>query len=129
LLRNYGSRYEEVLRHVYENPEMRRTVGRSTTIRAQVLHAVRHEMAETLEDIVFRRTDLATGVYPGRGALRECAAILAAERGLAREELEGQVERVMARFPASVVSRVDAAEAGATREPAPPSRASSSSRQ
>ena len=107
LLHNYGSEYKRVLLHADSDPGMSASLGNSTTIRAQVLHAVRHEMAETVGDIVFRRTDLATGEYPGRAALRECASILAAERSLPPGELERQIDDVAIRFPADVTRRVD----------------------
>jgi glycerol-3-phosphate dehydrogenase len=112
LLHNYGSDYERILRLVDADVGLAARLGDSTTIKAQALHAVRHEMAETVADIVFRRTDLATGVYPGRTVLAECASLLAAERSLGPDALERQVRDVVARFPAWEVERVD-------RRPAP----------
>jgi len=38
-------------------------------IRAQVVHALQSEMALTLSDVLFRRTDLASTGYPGREAV------------------------------------------------------------
>lgn len=107
LLHNYGSEHDRILRHVRTDPSLAERLGESLTIKAQVVHAVRHEMAETVADIVFRRTDLATGEYPGRIALAECASVLAAERTLRRDVIEKQVEEVMARFPVWEVERVD----------------------
>lgn len=105
LVRNYGSEYGRVTSHLHDDTGWGTAIGGSTTIRAQVVHAVREEMARTVGDIVFRRTDLATGDYPGLQALESCAAILAAELGLSAREVEAQIARVAARFPQRVVER------------------------
>ena len=65
------------------------------TTAAEVLHAVREEMAHSLADIVLRRTPLGTFGHPGRAALAACTEILGAELGwdAARREREiGLVE-------------------------------------
>jgi glycerol-3-phosphate dehydrogenase len=56
-------------------------------------------MAQTLGDVVFRRTDLATGRFPGRTALSQCASVLAAELGWSAAEQERQIDEVVSRFP------------------------------
>ena len=48
-------------------------------MRAEVVNAVRDEMATRLSDVVFRRTDLATGGHPGAAALAEAADLAAQE--------------------------------------------------
>jgi glycerol-3-phosphate dehydrogenase len=57
-------------------------------------------MAITLADIVFRRTDLATGGNPGDQALRECADLAARELGWSNDQREAQLQEVYKRFPA-----------------------------
>jgi glycerol-3-phosphate dehydrogenase len=52
-----------------------------STIEEEVVHALRHEMACTLADVVFRRTGLGTVGHPGGEALEKCAALMAAELG------------------------------------------------
>lgn len=90
LAHNYGTEYRNVLRLGAEPEIGRGCLAGSTTFRAEVAHAVREEMACHLSDIVFRRTDLATGGHPGR-ALQEAAALAARELGwdeaTRREEL------------------------------------------
>jgi len=105
LAHHYGCSYRKVLDEPGEHPQG--VIERSSTIRAQVYRAARAEMALTLEDVVLRRTDLATGEYPGRPALTECAAILAAELGWSSEETDRQIADVVARFPSWEISRVD----------------------
>jgi glycerol-3-phosphate dehydrogenase len=60
------------------------------TSAADVLRGVRTEMAQTLADLVFRRTPLGTFGHPGREALAACAALAAGELGwdAARRERE-----------------------------------------
>ena len=81
LLHNYGSRYGDVLQYSDENPRWVETVGTTTVTKAEVVHAIRREMAEKLEDVVFRRTELGTAGYPGRDALIASAELMAAELG------------------------------------------------
>lgn len=57
LAHNYGSAYGEVL----GNAESRQSVGDSHTLCGEIAHAVRAEMAMTLDDVVYRRTDLGSG--------------------------------------------------------------------
>jgi glycerol-3-phosphate dehydrogenase len=80
LAHNYGSCYADVLRHAGA-PELEGCIAGTTTLRAEVLHAVRDEMAVRLADVVFRRTDLCSGGHPGRQALEEAASLAAAELG------------------------------------------------
>lgn len=76
----YGSRYESVLAHVRENPSWAAPVSPvSNVIGAQVVHAARHEMAQKLSDVVFRRTGLGASGTPDSTSLRTCAAILSSE--------------------------------------------------
>jgi glycerol-3-phosphate dehydrogenase len=51
----------------------------SEVTRAEILYAIRREMALTLADVALRRTDLAGGGHPGVGPLRAAADVMAAE--------------------------------------------------
>ena len=81
LVHNYGMEYPRVLRYLAENPTWAETLGGSTTLKAEVVHAVRQEIAQKLSDVVFRRTDLGTVGHPGEEALHSCAAVMSAELG------------------------------------------------
>ena len=48
---------------------------------AQVVHAIRHEMARTLNDILLRRTGLGTLGDPGDAALKSIAELASRELG------------------------------------------------
>jgi glycerol-3-phosphate dehydrogenase len=88
---NYGTGLGDVLKVAGGRPEWLQAVaGQEAVLRAEVLHAVRHEMALTLADVVLRRTELGSGEYPGEAAAQDVAAIMAGELGwdAGRVELE-----------------------------------------
>jgi glycerol-3-phosphate dehydrogenase len=63
-----------------ERPELaERVTSASPVTAAQLVWAVRHEMAVTLADAVIRRTSLGVLGHPGRSALERAAAIVAGE--------------------------------------------------
>jgi glycerol-3-phosphate dehydrogenase len=55
-------------------------------------------MAVLLSDIVFRRTDLATGGHPGRDALEEAAGLAARELGWDAATRRSEIAAVEKRF-------------------------------
>jgi glycerol-3-phosphate dehydrogenase len=110
LLRNYGTRYGQVLRYFDEDAELANTIDGSASLRAEVVHGVREEMAMKLGDIVFRRTDLGTGENPGNAALEDCARLMSSELGWTEERISEEIEEVRDRFPRFV------AEGGSPRE-------------
>ena len=99
LAHNHGSEYGRVLKYLDENPMWAETLGSSSVIKAEVLHAVRMEMAQKLGDVVFRRTDLGTGGFPGNDALRTCADLMAAELGWGESRVRQELEEVTSAFP------------------------------
>jgi glycerol-3-phosphate dehydrogenase len=108
LLRNHGARYAQVLRTQDRHEVVGACIPDTTTLLAEVRHAVEHEMAMKLEDIVMRRTELAAGSHPGRRAL-EAAAMEMAQHlrwsdGRMREELSA-TERTLARHLARLPSK------------------------
>lgn len=94
LARNHGSRYVEILALARCGEDLARTLGSSTVLGAEAVHAVREEMAVTLEDVVLRRTDLAVARIPPRKELMACAALVGAELGWDEERCRAEVERV-----------------------------------
>ncbi len=102
LTRNYGTAYQQVLDCASQEDRLLATIAGSTTIGAQVTYAVRHEMAQTLSDVVRRRTDLATGQYPGREALSECARLMARELGWDDRRTQQEVANTAEAFPANI---------------------------
>jgi len=92
LARNYGTGVGEVFKAGGGNREWLRPVaGQERVLRAEVLHAVRHEMALTLADVVLRRTELGSGEYPGDEAAADAAAIMAAELGWDAQRMQREL--------------------------------------
>ncbi|MGH7898574.1 MAG: glycerol-3-phosphate dehydrogenase/oxidase [Candidatus Binatia bacterium] len=93
LVGNYGSRTAEVLRHV----EPGRT-DVSALLAAEVRHGVREEMALTLSDLVFRRTDVGSAGHPGRETLAAVARLAAGELGWSPERTAEEIAATEARY-------------------------------
>jgi glycerol-3-phosphate dehydrogenase len=82
LVRNHGSEYRAVLGLAQDRPELLQPVSSSSPVlKAQVAYAIKHEMAQTLDDVVFRRTELATAGHPGSDALLATAQLMGEELG------------------------------------------------
>jgi len=94
LLQNYGTAWANVLGCAGEQAVLLETVGSSTVVKAEVVHAVREEMAMRLADVVFRRTDLATGGHPGQEAIRVCAETMGAELGWTAARRGNEIQTV-----------------------------------
>jgi len=106
LAHNYGTTAPEVLTSIVDDQDLE-ALGSSTTIGAQVRFAVREEMAMTLADVAFRRTDMATGEYPGRSVLKRTVSIIAEELGLSPADVERQITEVEGRFPQRQIMRTE----------------------
>lgn len=80
LIKTYGSKCSEILALSDRDPELSTTIGDTAVIAAQVAYAVKKELAETLSDIIYRRTDLGSLGYPGDNVLSQCAEIMGNEK-------------------------------------------------
>jgi glycerol-3-phosphate dehydrogenase len=99
LIRTYGSDYQRILKYCYDDRDFGAPVTPgSLVIRAEVLHGVRYEMAQTLADVVFRRTELGTDGYPGDTCLRTCAGIVSAELRWDQQKTRHEIEAVTRAF-------------------------------
>lgn len=99
LLRNYGSRWEGVLRHAEAEPALGRPIAEGRAeLAAQVVHAIREEMALHLDDVLFRRTGIGTLGHPGDATLRAVADLMAAELGWDAARTDEELAAVSARF-------------------------------
>jgi glycerol-3-phosphate dehydrogenase len=99
LVCNYGSRFGDVLKYAGDNPSWTNALGNSTTLEAEVVHAVREEMAQKLVDVVFRRTDLCSGGYCDSESLQKSAELAAGELGWSDERLQIEIEDVKLGYP------------------------------
>ncbi|KAB7738841.1 FAD-dependent oxidoreductase [Parvibaculum sedimenti] len=82
----YGSRVDEVLATADERPGerealLRRLAPNWPVLTVQVIHAIRHEMARHLSDVLFRRTGLGTLGSPGFPTISTVVEVMARELG------------------------------------------------
>jgi glycerol-3-phosphate dehydrogenase len=96
---NHGAAFPEMLAHADRRRGGMHLLPDSSVLEVEVMHAIRDEMALTLPDIVFRRTDLATGGHPGEAALVRCATIAAHELNWPEQRTRAELAEVRARFP------------------------------
>ncbi len=96
LLYNFGSETRTVLDFGKTVPALLETLGPDTSvIGAEIIHAIRHEMAVTLPDVVFRRTDLGSAGLPAPATLQRCADIMANECGWNVSRRNEELTKVM----------------------------------
>lgn len=92
---NYGSAYNDILRYGEMDKKWVELLPNSKEVlKAEVLHAVREEMAQKLSDVVLRRTDLGTAINPGEAILKQTVQIMAAEFGWNDGRMKQEVEEV-----------------------------------
>ncbi|HPS93948.1 MAG TPA: glycerol-3-phosphate dehydrogenase/oxidase, partial [Deltaproteobacteria bacterium] len=73
LARNYGTEYGKIVSLARQDSDLSEIVTHDGEILAEVVHAVRDEMALTLPDIVLRRTGIGTLGNPGGEVLEKVA--------------------------------------------------------
>lgn len=66
--------------------------GRTDVTGAEILYAVRQEMAVTLADAVLRRTEAGTRGHPGQAAVEEAATLMASELGWSEARRAGEIQ-------------------------------------
>jgi glycerol-3-phosphate dehydrogenase len=97
LAETYGSEADELTAMAATERSLAQRVARGVpVIRAQVLHAIRGEMATTLTDVVARRTPLGVAGHPGREAVEGCAAVMAQEMVWSQERVEREMAALAA---------------------------------
>jgi glycerol-3-phosphate dehydrogenase len=95
LIRLYAEGAADIIRLMHEREDLRAPiVPGAATIRAEIVHVIRHEMAMRLPDIVVRRTGLGSAGRPAREAVDACARIAAAELGWDQARLEQEIAAV-----------------------------------
>lgn len=90
LAHNYGSEYKNVLECASEKSHLL-PIGQTRVLAAEAIHAARFEWAKSLDDIVLRRTELASAGDPGGDAVEQVAQLVAPYFGWDDEEAAEQV--------------------------------------
>ena len=99
LTSNYGTAVLQLFKMLDREPHLSAKIckGRAC-IAAELVYAVRHEMAICLSDVVLRRTELGTLGFPGRPALETAALIVGRELQWDTARQQEEIERCIADF-------------------------------
>ncbi len=92
LIRHYGREYEAVLEIAQNSDRLKKPVNKDGEIYAQVVFAIRNEMAITLKDIFFRRTGMGSLGNPGNEIIDTVARIASSELGWTADKYAQEVE-------------------------------------
>jgi len=95
LARCYGTDCSQVTNLAHGNSALSESLNDDGEILAQVIYAVREEMARTLPDIVLRRTGIGTLGNPGESILRKVAAVAAEELHWSPEKTEKEISEMI----------------------------------
>jgi glycerol-3-phosphate dehydrogenase len=99
LARSYGTSYPRVISIIERDASLARPLSTTCAVtHAEVLHAVRDEMAVRLSDVLLRRTETGSAAHPGRDAVEASAAIMAAECGWDPSRTDAEIAAVEARY-------------------------------
>jgi len=89
---NYGSEYSRVLKYGDENPSWLEPIENTAVLKAEVIHAVREEMAVHLIDVLWRRTELGSAGNPGEKIMNTVANLVAKELNWDKNRIEQEIE-------------------------------------
>jgi glycerol-3-phosphate dehydrogenase len=99
LIGRYGRRARDVMSLGREDPRLFEAIHPSLpTLRAEVVHAIKEEMALGLEDLLSRRLALSDAGHPGLPIIQACASIAAGPLGWSEEQTEQAVRDADAAF-------------------------------
>jgi glycerol-3-phosphate dehydrogenase len=97
LLKLYGARAPEVLEMAGDDPSLRMPLGPSATVEsgvigAEVLYAFRRELAQTLADVLLRRTMVGMGPSVGLDVDEAAAGVAVKHLGWSEDRAKSEVE-------------------------------------
>ena len=105
LIFNYGSAYENVLSYVdidaFDESDINIAISK-----AETRYAVREEMAQTLADVLFRRTELGSAGYPGDDVLQACADVMANELEWSLTKKETEIHQAKTQFYSTISDKL-----------------------
>ncbi|MBX2862469.1 MAG: glycerol-3-phosphate dehydrogenase/oxidase [Leptolyngbyaceae cyanobacterium MAG.088] len=87
LVYNYGSAYGDIFKDVIDS--------KIQAITAQVRYVVQTEMAQTLKDVIFRRTELGSAGPPDEPTIHLCGKIMAEELGWGHAHTQKEIHSLL----------------------------------
>lgn len=107
LVYSYGTGYKDLVESIIEQSDLVEKIDPGLpVIAAQVVHAVRHEMALTLADVIQRRTELGATGLPSITTLQRCAEWMGNELGWGPERQRKEIDSVVQAYPFKQLERV-----------------------
>jgi len=100
LVYTYGSEYCQLKKN-----SLTRIHSDFSVIEAEVVHAVREEMALTLSDVIQRRTELGATGLPGMSTLQRCAELMGSELNWTLERQQQEITRVVQAYAFQEIQR------------------------
>lgn len=94
----YGTELDKVLTIAREEPLLAQPLNPDGEMPAQIIYAIRNEMAVTLNDILFRRTGLGTLGHPGQEVLNKIAKLASKELNWDSQKTEQEIKFAEAKF-------------------------------
>ena len=95
----YGSEFNEVLNLVKQNQEFKEKILNSEILKCEVIHAIRNEMAVSLNDYIVRRSDINETSKLDKNFLDNCSRIFAQELGWNEERRRSEISRTQNNAP------------------------------
>ncbi|MBU6298859.1 MAG: FAD-dependent oxidoreductase, partial [Alphaproteobacteria bacterium] len=92
LVRQYGRALPAVLRQGAERPGLLQPIATTGDIGAQVIHAVQEEMAQTLEDVILRRTGIGQLGAPSPAELETVSRLMAQQLDWNEARRQAEIE-------------------------------------
>jgi glycerol-3-phosphate dehydrogenase len=100
LVAAYGARYTAITRIMAGRPDLAAPLSACCRITgAEVVHAVRHEMAVHLDDVLLRRTAAGTAGHPGDEAVARAAALVASELSWTPDRTAQEIAAIGTYYP------------------------------
>jgi glycerol-3-phosphate dehydrogenase len=95
----YGARCVDVIAIAATDEVLLSRLGSQTpAIGAEIVHAIRHESARHLDDVLMRRCTIGAGRWPGDDVVAQAADIAARELGWTAEQREEEIETLRSRY-------------------------------
>ncbi len=100
LVYTYGSEYEKLMECVLRQRDLARRIDPPLPVTvAEVDHAVHHEMALTLADVIGRRTELGSTGLPSMETLQKCAILMGHKLQWTPERQQQEIDLVIQAYP------------------------------
>lgn len=96
----YGSQYTDFVEYMKKQPHWGQRIDPQQPVTvAEVLHAVHHEMALRLVDVIQRRTELGATGLPTSATLQKCADLMGYELGWSAGRQQQEIASVIQAYP------------------------------